>query len=309
MAKRKEMTMQRRELLKFGTAAAASAALSPLAAAGGISASDVMVRWLGGATLEFAIGDITILADPCLGDGIEAFEMGDPNEMFDLSAGPNIKMHERLTPFPGMAMSEYDIVLLSHAHEDHFDQKAQAWLGSSGPVLCSAQDVTALRKKGFAAQVLNHGQKRVFRKGDTEVSITSIPAVHSLNTAISGILGLGNGYWLQSTVRNKTSNIYWAGDTFMVDPVWEAVQQLPAPDLFIPHIGAVGVNGALGQLSMSGHQAVEFAKLIKAGLILPAHHSTYALYQEPVSTMIEAYAMSGIPSVLKVLSEGSLLTI
>ncbi|UWQ28673.1 MBL fold metallo-hydrolase [Leisingera sp. M523] len=309
MEKHKEMTMHRRDLLKLGTVAAASAALTPLSSAAGISASDVTVRWLGGAMLELRIGDICVLTDPCLGEGTEAFEMGDPNEMFDLSTGPNIKMHKRLTPFPGMAVREYDVVLLSHAHEDHFDQKAQAWLGANGPVLCSAQDVNALTKKGFAAQALNHGENRAFRRGDTEVSITSIPAVHSLNTGISGILGLGNGYWLQATIRGKTSHIYWAGDTFMAEPVQSAVQQFPAPDLLIPHIGAVGTNGTLGQLSMTGHQAVEFAEFLKAGLILPAHHSTYALYQEPVSKMIEAHAISGIPSVLNVLREGSALTL
>lgn len=300
--------MHRRDLLKFGGGALATAALLPMRSIASVPASDISVRWLGGAMLELNIGDVRLLTDPCMGEGPEAFEMGDPNEMFDLAEGPNIRTHERLTPFPGMAMLEYDAILLSHAHEDHFDQKAQAWLGRRGPILCPAHDESALAERGFAVQALNHGDKRTFRAGDTEVSITSIPAVHSLNRKFSDVLGLGNGYWLDVTIRGKTSRIYWAGDTFMAEPVWQALQSFSAPNLFIPHIGAVGVNGTLGQLSMNGSQAVEFAARIEAGSVLPVHHSTYALYQEPVSQMIEAYAVSGIPSELNVLAEGHVLS-
>lgn len=301
--------MYRRDLLKFGGAVAASAVFSPLQSAARISTSDISVRWLGGAMLELRIGDIRILTDPCLGEGKEAFEMGDPNEMFDLSKGPNIKMHERLTSFPGMVMSEYDVVLLSHAHEDHFDQKAQAWFRGKGPILCAAHDMGSLAKKGIAAQALDHGEHRIFKGGDTEVSIMSVPAVHSLNQGISNVLGPGNGYWLKATIQGRTYNIYWAGDTFMVDPVWQAIQHLPTPDLFIPHIGNVGITGALGQLSMNGKQAVEFATRIKAGIVLPIHHSTYALYQEPVSKIIEVHEASGNLSALRVLGEGAAIAL
>ena len=120
--------MNRRNLLKFGAVATASSAFPPLQATAGILASDISVRWLGGAMMELNIGGVKVLTDPCLGEGKKAFQMGDPNEMFDLSKGPNLKFHERLTVFPGTTASEYDVFLLSHAHEDHFDQKAQAWI-------------------------------------------------------------------------------------------------------------------------------------------------------------------------------------
>lgn len=302
-----EVQMYRRDLIKLGAAFAANAALSPLQSTAGTSASDISVRWLGGAMLELNIGGVRFLTDPCLGDGKEAFEMGDPNEMFDLSKGPNIKFHERFTPFPGFAMSEYDAVLLSHAHEDHFDQKAQAWLGGKGSLICSAHDAGALSKKGFSTQILNHGEHRGFSTGQTKVSITSIPAIHSLNQGVADILGRGNGYWFEATIRGRTVNLYWAGDTFLADPVWEAVQSFPTPELLIPHIGAVGISGALGQLSMNGQQAVEFATRIKTAMVLPIHHSTYALYQEPVSKMIEVHEISDSASELHVLREGSAL--
>ncbi|WP_051540904.1 MBL fold metallo-hydrolase [Ahrensia sp. 13_GOM-1096m] len=301
--------MNRRNFLKMGSAIAATSTLPPLQAIARNTTSDISVRWLGAAMMELNIGGFRILTDPCLGEGKKAFQMPDPNEMFDLSKGPTVKFHERLTIFPGTTVSEYDLVLLSHAHEDHFDQKAQAWLGKNNPLLCPAHDVDALTRKGFSASALAHGEKRVFTMADTTVTITSIPAIHSLNQGISDILGRGNGYWIEATVRGKMTNIYWAGDTFLADPIWDAIKNRATPDLFIPHIGAVGMNGALGQVSMNGQQAVDFSLRIKTAMVLPVHHSTYALYQEPISEMIKSHDLANTQSSLHVLTEGSALAL
>lgn len=301
--------MNKRYFLKLGGMAALSAALPLSPARAKAPAATLSLRWLGGATMELDIDGLRILTDPCFGEGKEAFEMGDPNEMFDLSKGPNIKMHERLTPFPGLGHSGYDVVLLSHAHEDHFDQKAQAWIGGNGPLLCSDHDREALRAKGFDAQPLAHGATRDFAADSAKVSITAAPAVHSLNAGVSDILGLGNGYWIEVEKAGRTTRVYWAGDTFMADPVAAFVDARPAADLVIPHIGAVGVDGALGQLSMNGAQAVEFVARSGAARALPVHHSTYALYREGVEAMQSAHSVAGPAAPLTVLREGQAITL
>lgn len=299
--------MNRREFLALSGGSAAAAILPSLPARARVAGADISIRWLGAAMLELDIGGVRLLTDPCLGDGEEAFQMGDPNEMFDLSKGPNVKAHRRLTPFPGMALSGYDAVLLSHAHEDHFDQKAQAWLGGQGPVICPAHDAPHLSSIGVATEMLPHGQMRSFVKGNTHVRIMSLPAVHSLSPSVSEILGLGNGYWIEAIVGGRTEYIYWAGDTFMAVPVMQGLEGMPAPNLFIRHIGSVGTTGALGQLSMNGAQAVDFAARIGAARVLPVHHSTYELYLEPVSAMVEAHQATGSPASLNVIGEGASL--
>ncbi|MGC9368017.1 MAG: MBL fold metallo-hydrolase [Paracoccaceae bacterium] len=301
--------MNKREFLKLGGAAALSATLPLAPARARAPAAALALRWLGGATMELDIDGLRILTDPCFGEGKEAFEMGDPNEMFDLSKGPNVKRHERLTPFPGLGHAGYDVVLLSHAHEDHFDQEAQAWLGGNGPLLCPAHDRGALQAKGFAAQALAHGATRAFVAESAKVSITAAPAVHSLNAAVSDMLGLGNGYWIEVEKAGRTTRVYWAGDTFMTDPVAAFLSARPAADLVIPHLGAVGVNGALGQLSMNGAQAVEFVARSGAARALPVHHSTYALYQEGIDAMQSAYGASALGAPLTVLREGQAITL
>jgi len=262
------------------------------------------IRWLGGATLEITFDGLRILTDPCLGDGKEAFVMGDPNEMFDLAKGPTVKSHERLTPFPGLSHDVYDLVLLSHAHEDHFDQKAQSWITQVTPILCSAFDETSLVNKGLRAQKLDHGQTRVFATTSGRVTVTSIPAYHSLSTQVSGILGTGNGYWIDFEMGDFKRSLYWAGDTFSTPPVLHALSPFGSPDLFIPHIGAVGTTGPLGQISMNGAQALGFADKIKAGMVLPIHHSTYALYLEGIDPMVDQFQTGKFNFDLKNLPEG-----
>ena len=173
--------MNRRSFLKSGVAVAAASLLPATVRS---ATAPLSVRWLGGAMMEIEAAGLRILTDPCLGEGEEAFVMGDPNEMFDLAKGPNIKTHARLTPFPGLKHSSPDLVLLSHLHEDHFDQKAQAWLDRSLPLLAPEHDTEHLRQQGYGAQALRHGATRVFNGPSGEVRVTALPAVHSLNPQI-----------------------------------------------------------------------------------------------------------------------------
>ena len=294
--------MKRRQFIHNSLALIGSSLLSLPAKASGNVVPEV--RWLGGATLEISFDGLRILTDPCLGEGEEAFVMADPNEMFDLEKGPNIKTHKRLTPFPGLNHDAYDVVLLSHAHEDHFDQKAQSWIPRDIPVLCSEFDEVDLQAKGLRAQKLGHGQTRVFPTLSGRVTVTSVPAHHSLSPQVSGILGTGNGYWIEFDIGGLKRSLYWAGDTFDTPQVLAAIAPFGHPDMFIPHIGAVGTSGSLGQISMSGKQALDFADKINTQNVLPIHHSTYALYLEGVEPIAREFQNREYSFALNILPEG-----
>ncbi|UWQ44653.1 MBL fold metallo-hydrolase [Leisingera aquaemixtae] len=298
--------MKRREFMQL-CGAGLAAGLSPAAARSG--SAGVHVRWLGGAMLEIEAAGLRILTDPCLGEGAEAFVMGDPNEMFDLSKGPNVKPHARLTPFPGLAHEQYDLVLLSHAHEDHFDQAAQGWLDRKVPLLAPQHDTAALAEKGFAAQALTHGAARRFEAPDGLVTVTAVPAVHSLNPGIAAILGLGSGYLIEVEAGGQRQRIYWAGDTFDAEPVAAALAGQAPLDLFIPHLGAVGGGGALGQISMNCGQAADFAVRLAPKAVMPVHHSTYALYQEGPEALRAAHAAAAPAWQLMLPAEGGRITL
>lgn len=267
----------------------------------------VHIRWLGAATMLITFNGFTILTDPCFGQGNKAFSMGDPNEMFDLAKGPNIIDHERLTPFVGLETSDINLMLLSHAHEDHFDQQAQATLSPSLPMLVPSQEKATITQKGFnLVEDLPWKNTRTYKIKSGTIKITSIPALHSEASSFSGILGEGNGYWLEFTQGNWRKTIYWTGDTFGTPIVLESLIPFGSPDVMIPHLGGVGTTGPLGKISMEAKDLIPFVKAISPKSILPIHHSTYPLYLEKISALSILNNEYGLP--LNLISEGTVIT-
>ena len=267
---------------------------------------ELEITWLGGATMVLSCGDLTLLTDPCLGEGEQAFKMGDPNEMFDLGKGPNIKFHRRLTPFPGLQLNNVDHVILSHLHEDHFDQEAQRVIEKDKSLLAPEHELGVLSSKGFTKLTgLKWGQEHVLTKGKVKVTIRTVRADHSEDPQISKILGEGNGYWFTFEHGDWKKSLYWTGDTFPTDAVLQSLGSLGSPDIFIPHLGGVGSTGPLGQISMGAGHVVQFTEALNPGKILPLHHSTYELYLEPIYHLAES--LQGESHHLDLVSEGTTL--
>lgn len=297
--------MKRRAFLLAGAIAAIPAISAPHAQASRDTPRPrIELTWLGGATMVIKFNGLTILTDPTFGEGAEAFIMGDPNEMFDLNTGPKIKAHRRLTPFPGLALKAVDLVLLSHAHEDHFDQKAQADLNPATPMILPIADVDQVKAKGFKnLHGMRWGETRHFDAAPGHVKLTAVNAHHSQDPQLAKILGVGNGYWIEFSNGDWKRTIYWTGDTFPTANVIEAVRTLGKPDLLVPHLGGVGTTGSLGQISMGADHVVTFADEIRPKKVLPIHHSTYELYLEPIWKLLKE--SEGKPYGLDLLSEGT----
>ena len=257
------------------------------------SPPQVSITWLGGPTMLLEFNGFRLLTDPMLGSGEHAFIMGDPNEPFDLKHGPNIKEHARLTALPETDLSQLDLLLLSHAHEDHFDQQAQSQLDKGLSLLVPEHDLGALRAKGFTAvQSLAWQQSLEYQAGAGHIRITAVAAHHSADPAMDALLGAGNGYWLEFSQGNWSKRLYWTGDTMPVSDVLTQVQTLIQQrgplDILVPHLGRVGTPGPLGQISMGASDVVDMARALQPAHLLPIHHSSYALYLEPISVLTEA---------------------
>ena len=201
------------------------------------------------------------------------------------------------------------MVLLSHAHKDHFDQKAQDWLDRSLPMVAPEHDAAGLNDKGFATQPLAHGASRQFIAPRGRVTLTAVPAVHSLNPDVSAMLGLGNGYLIDVASNGHTHRIYWGGDSFYAAPVAQALAGQKSADLFIPHIGAVGGAGALGLLTMDGVRAADFADRIAPAAVLPVHHSTYDFYREGPEVLLAEHRRRSPGWQLLLPEEGDTITL
>jgi L-ascorbate metabolism protein UlaG (beta-lactamase superfamily) len=266
----------------------------------------IEMRWLGGPSLMITFNDLTLLTDPMLGEGEQAFIMADPNEMFDLTKGPNVKTHKRLARLPQLNLNEIDLVLLSHAHEDHLDQTAQQQLNKNTPVILPAQDHKKVQGYGFKHLLpLTPGDERVYQAGKGTITITAVPADHTENKKLIPLLGEGLGYFLKFKQGDWQQTVYWSGDSMPTKRVMSFVRKLGAIDVFIPNMGRVGTTGPLGQISLGAKEAVLMASALGAEKILPIHHSTYELYLEPISELVKETAQGKIS--LDLISEGSTL--
>ncbi|XYK81508.1 MAG: MBL fold metallo-hydrolase [Labrenzia sp.] len=303
--------MERRTFLKnSGLIAFASASASLVTPALAQEQADLepslRITWLGSATMLISCMGLTILTDPCFGEGDTAFVMGDPNEMFDLSKGPTAKAHRRTTPFGGIDLDAVDHMVLSHMHKDHFDQAAEAVLPRNMSTIVPPDDAGTLAGKGFGnADSMDWGARRTIHKGKVFLTITPVRADHSERPQIAELLGKGNGYWMEFVSGDWKKSIYWTGDTFPTEGVREAVKPFGRPDILIPHMGGVGQTGALGQISMGADHVMSLIEATKPGKVLPIHHSTYEFYLDPIHEL--ASAMPANRAGLDLVSEGTAL--
>lgn len=300
--------MKRRDFVKLVFAGATLLTLvfdmKPSLAENRSEKPDLSITWLGGPSMIVEFNGFKILTDPVFGEGDKAFLMGDPNEMFDLKKGPNIKHHKRITDFPKTEITQIDLLILSHVHEDHFDQKAQKMIGKNIPAVVSVADAEKVKTMGFnKVNPMPWDTKTVFKAGSGTITITAVPAEHSANVSISNILGKGNGYWFEFKQGDWQKTIYWTGDTFPTQTVMSALKALGEPDIFIPHLGKVGTSGPLGQISMSADDVTSMAEQLNPKKILPIHHSSLALYLEPIWKLTKT--LNGRKFGLDLISEGS----
>ncbi len=244
----------------------------------------IKITWISGPSMLIDFNGFKILTDPMLGTGKDAFVMGNSNEMFDLKKGPNIKTFTSTINDINLNTREIDLVLISHAHEDHFDQKAQKELVFDTEMLIPLFDEKSILNMGFTnASVLKPDETKVYNFNNSSIIITAVAAHHSKNKHIDSVLGEGNGYFIEFKRGTWKKTLYWTGDSFLTYETKESIAKLSSIDILVPHLGNVGVHGALGQLSMNAKDVLEYSLYTKAKNILPIHHSTYDLYLEPIS--------------------------
>lgn len=99
---------------------------------------------------------------------------------------------------------DVDLVLVTHTHNDHFDDKAMELLDKKLPLICQSEDYNNLRSKGF---------QEVIPIKDTvsykDITVTRVSAQHGTGLAEKA-MGTTSGYILQAEAE---PTVYFTGDT------------------------------------------------------------------------------------------------
>ena len=105
------------------------------------------------------------------------------------------------------------------------------------------------------------------------------------------------------TLNAKTGLITGALKSAGRTPV-EIKKLIGRVDLLVPHLGAVGMGGVRGRLTLDASEAVRMVELFQPGRVVPVHHHTFSHYVEPVRVFEEQMRAAGLESRLCVLEEG-----
>ncbi|MEW5733487.1 MAG: MBL fold metallo-hydrolase [Thermodesulfobacteriota bacterium] len=193
------------------------------------------VKMLGHSTLLLEVDGKKILTDPWLTDPL----------YFGFLSHPG--------PFSTPALPPLDLVMVSHGHQDHFDQGTLAGIDKKTPVLICARYEKAARKAGFTNVTAASPGEEVSL---ADLSIKVLPGKHP--GGITTFLVRGNG-----------GSVFFGGDTVLTDDLFRALSGA-APDACLLPIS----GGTMGPfpVHMGPEDAVKLAKASGTKRAIPIHY-------------------------------------
>ena len=220
--------------------------------------------WLGHSTVLINFYGVKILTDPALfprvGIRLPIGTIG-PKRL----TAPALSVHE---------LPEIDIVLLSHAHFDHFDIRTLRHLPRRADVVTAANTRDLLRWKWFRSKTeLRWGQAITLERPAGSIRVRAFKVKHWGARVRRDHHRGYNGYVLQ----REGHRIIFAGDTALSDSFADLRRQ-QAYDLAIMPIGAYD---PWIHSHATPEQAIEMANAAGVEHIMPVHHQTFRLSAEP----------------------------
>jgi L-ascorbate metabolism protein UlaG (beta-lactamase superfamily) len=223
----------------------------------------VTAAWLGHSTVLINFFGLKILTDPVLFRRVGAnLRIG--------TVGP-----KRLVA-PALSFNQLpdiDVVLLSHAHMDHFDMATLRCFRGNTQAITAASTADLLRSTRLhPATELAWGEKATIRTPSGELAITAFPVRHwGARWRRDSYRGYA-GYML----AREGKKIIFGGDTAFCDSFAELRSQGKIEAAIMP----IGAYKPWIQAHCTPEQAANMANAAGARYILPIHHKTFPLGRE-----------------------------
>jgi len=236
------------------------------------SDAKITTAWIGHATVLINFFGIKILTDPVLfpriGIRLPGFTIG-PKRL----TAPALEFHE---------LPKIDVVLLSHAHFDHFDLRTLHCFDENTSVITAPETRDLLRWTRLRnITELRWRERKSLKTAASDVNILAFPVKHWGARKQRDMHRGYNGYLLERNGRR----ILFAGDTALANSFAE-LRQHRQIDLAIMSIGAY--NPWI-RSHCTPEQAIEMANAAGAQFIMPVHHQTFRLSFEPLREPIERF--------------------
>jgi len=227
----------------------------------------IQAVWIGHSTVLINVDGFTILTDPVFSERIGV-------KIGPFTVGLKRLVHPAATP---LELPVPDLILLSHAHMDHLDRPSLRKLENLGSTVITAVGTSDLLRVGRykAVHELRWGESR-------RVGVANVRALQVKHWGARTRTDVHRGYngYLIEAGRYR---IIFGGDTAYTD-LFRQVRTSKPVDLAIMPIGAynpwIHAHCTPEQaLAMANHAGAEF--------LLPVHHRTFKLSNEPYEEPIE----------------------
>ena len=220
--------------------------------------------WMGHATLWLKLGETTVAIDPVLG---------------------NLPLYRRYSPLPlPKEQLHADIILITHAHYDHYDKASVLYLLKQNP------QTIIVAPNGFWRYLKGKiHRERCFELEWWEsvmlggLFITLVPSRHWSNrTQIDMNKALWGGY----VIQNADHTLYHSGDSAMGEHFKEIKERFDIDETFLP-IGAYRPEPIMRHFHISPLEALQAAEDLGAKTLIPIHYGTFKLADDGLDEPIE----------------------
>jgi L-ascorbate metabolism protein UlaG (beta-lactamase superfamily) len=236
----------------------------------------VHAAWIGHSTVLLSIDGFTILTDPVFSARI------------GVGIGPVVVGMKRLV-HPAIALERLpvpDLILLSHAHMDHFDRPSLRALESQQTAVVTAFGTSDLLRVNRYRSVHELRWDDSVQIGPAKIRAFEVKH-WGARTHTDTYRGY-NGYLIEA----GRYRIVFGGDTALTDK-FRAVRSSKPVDLAIMPIGAYD---PWIHAHCNPEQALSMANDAGAEFVMPVHHQTFQLssepYREPIERMVLAAGSS-----------------
>ena len=210
------------------------------------------LTYFGHATFQIETGDTTLLFDPFFG--------GNPHTDVD----------------PGTL--DPDVVLVSHAHQDHYDD-VDAFTGEDGPLIISNFEIITRIGQDYGHEnvhPLNEGGLIEFEWGTVE----GTHARHSSSFPDGTYGGMAGGFVL----KFDEATVYYTGDTApFAEMQW--IGDVYDVDVMLAPVGDVVTMGVDG--------AIHTAEMVEPTTVVPVHYDTFPFIEVDLDDVAEAISDAG----------------
>ncbi|KAL3419470.1 hypothetical protein PVAG01_09692 [Phlyctema vagabunda] len=283
--------------------------------------------FVGTATTILEWEGIRIMTDPNflhagdhvhLGPGVTATRVTDPS----------VDLHE---------LPRIDVILLSHYHADHFDQKVEASLRRSLPIITTPHAKEHLTSKGknesFTSVVALDTFQSILmdvknNASQAAIRVTAMPGKHvppgvlgTLNDLVSAVPPT-NGWMLELGIITDAMppeekeesfhciyRIYISGDTLMVDELKSIPERYKDQniDLMLVHLGGTTIPSPklpLLMVTMDAVQGIQLMRLIDPDITIPVHYDDYDVFLSPLEDFRKEVEKEGLMEKVVFLGRG-----